>query len=491
MAARGALAVVFGVSGVSKLFDRQGATDAAVGLGVPRSLARPLSIALPLVELVLAVLLLSPAYRVAAGAASLLFLVFAGAVSRTVRRGEHPDCHCFGKLHESQVGWDTVARNVGLAALGAFVAISGARWPQPDPIAWFRDAGPGATVVAIIGVLLIVAVAAGGFLIVAILRQNGRLLLRIDELEASMGGDAGHDHAELAHAGLPPGSEAPRFSLPDVFGDVITLERLLAEERPALLLFADPGCGPCELLLPDVAGWQRDQAQLVSVVVVSRGSSEENLDKVARHGLGTVLLQTGTEVATAYGYVGTPSAVLIDKAGRIASHVVAGADQIRALMETASGVPGDVVQLPEARGQVAPAPALGSPAPAFELPAITGETVALSGYRGREVVVLFWRPSCGFCDRMLPELRAWEDRQVSGAPDLLLVSTGSVAENEAMGLRSPIVLDDAGGTMRSYGATGTPIAIRVDGRGRIASEVAVGSSSVLSLLGSELTEAVT
>jgi hypothetical protein len=60
-----------------------------------------------------------------------------------------------------------------------------------------------------------------------------------------------------------------------------------------------------------------------------------------------------------------------------------------------------------------------------------------------------------------------------------------------MGLRSPIVLDDAGGTMRSYGATGTPIAIRVDGRGRIASEVAVGSSTVLSLLGSELTEAVT
>ena len=51
---------------------------------------------------------------------------------------------------------------------------------------------------------------------------------------------------------------------------------------------------------------------------------------------------------------------------------------------------------------------VGEPAPGFSLPDLSGQTVSLSDFRGDETLVLFWRPGCGFCQRMLPDLKAWE-----------------------------------------------------------------------------------
>ena len=55
-------------------------------------------------------------------------------------------------------------------------------------------------------------------------------------------------------------------------------------------------------------------------------------------------------------------------------------------------------------------------------------------------MVLFWNPGCGFCQEMVPDLKAWEADPPQGAPKLLVVSTGTVAANRAMGLHAPIVL---------------------------------------------------
>jgi thiol-disulfide isomerase/thioredoxin len=103
-------------------------------------------------------------------------------------------------------------------------------------------------------------------------------------------------------------------------------------------------------------------------------------------------------------------------------------------------------------------------------------------------LVLFWRPSCGFCSRMLPDLKAWEENARNGAPKLLVVSTDSVADNKAMGLRSPVVLDEKGMSVGSkFAAGGTPMAVLVDAHGKIASELAPGAPAVLELAGSKET----
>jgi hypothetical protein len=49
-------------------------------------------------------------------------------------------------------------------------------------------------------------------------------------------------------------------------------------------------------------------------------------------------------------------------------------------------------------------------------------------------------------------------------------------------LRSPVVLDEQRAVGPAYGAPGSPSAVVIDERGKIASELAVGGPAVLSVL---------
>jgi peroxiredoxin len=206
-----------------------------------------------------------------------------------------------------------------------------------------------------------------------------------------------------------------------------------------------------------------------------------------------VLLQKDREVAQAYQVTGTPSAVLIQRDGTIGSLLAQGGDAIRALISKALNPPVQA-QLAMAAAPAQQngngaharlrlvAPAIGEPAPEFSLPDLAGRTIHLSDFRGHKTLLLFWRPGCGFCQRMLPDLKAWEARSPKGAPRLLVVSSESVESNRAMRLRSPVLLDQAGMSVGStFGATGTPMAILIDEEGKIASELAAGAPAVLAL----------
>jgi peroxiredoxin len=197
-------------------------------------------------------------------------------------------------------------------------------------------------------------------------------------------------------------------------------------------------------------------------------------------------LQKDREVAEAYQAFGTLSAVLVRQDGMIGSPLAQCSDAIRALVSaTLNG------NVPTAQnGQAAAAaprppagPKIGEPAPDFSLPDLKGKTVKLSDFRGSPTLVLFWRPSCGFCARMLPDLKAWEANARNGAPKLLVVSTDSVDDNKAMELRSPVLLDERGMSVgNKFGAGGTPMAVLVDAEGKIASELAAGAPAVLEKL---------
>jgi thiol-disulfide isomerase/thioredoxin len=125
---------------------------------------------------------------------------------------------------------------------------------------------------------------------------------------------------------------------------------------------------------------------------------------------------------------------------------------------------------------------LGEAAPEIELKDLSGETVKLKDFEGEKVLVLFWNPGCGFCQQMLPDLKEWESDPPEGAPPkLLVVSAGTAEANEAMGLGSPVVLDQQFNAGRAFGVSGTPSAVLVDEEGKIASEAAVGAPAVLAL----------
>src|ERR1700730_14025295 len=128
--ARLLLALVFGVAGIAKFADRTGSKKSLADFGVPSFLVGPLSVLLPLLELSCAFALV-PARSAWWGAigVSVMLLIFTAAISLTLVRGRRPDCHCFGQLHSSPIGWKTVVRNLMLVAVAAFILWQQAKHP--------------------------------------------------------------------------------------------------------------------------------------------------------------------------------------------------------------------------------------------------------------------------------------------------------------------------------------------------------------------------
>jgi peroxiredoxin/uncharacterized membrane protein YphA (DoxX/SURF4 family) len=494
--ARLLLACVFALAGIAKLLDRDGSRRAAAGFGVPERLAGAVGILLPLAEIAVAVALIPAATAWWGAAAALaLLLMFVVAIAANLARGRQPDCHCFGQIHSEPAGPSTLVRNGLLAAVAGLVVAQGPTGGGPEVLGWLGGvadsgwAGP----VALVALAL---VAVEGFLLFQLLMQNGRLMLRLEDLEERFDAhDDGHDEdQESDDEGLAAGAPAPAFALSGVHGETLTLDALRAPGKPVLLVFSDPGCGPCGALLPKVAEWQRQHGGSLTVALISRGSAAENRRRAAEHGLTHVLLQRDREVAQAYNVSGTPSAVLVGADGIVDGKPARGSAAIEARVAALVAPPppkeqpkpvGSNGHAPATRPGWPAAPPPGSPAPAVSLPDLNGKTVELARLRGNETMLLFWNPSCGFCARMLDDLKAWEQSAPKGAPRIVLVSTGTADQNRAMGLSSTVLLDSGFTVGPRFGARGTPSAVLVDARGRIASGVAVGSVAALKLIRGE------
>jgi thiol-disulfide isomerase/thioredoxin/uncharacterized membrane protein YphA (DoxX/SURF4 family) len=480
--ARVLLAGVFVVAALGKLADLDGSRGALAEFGVPARLAPTLGVALPLIEIgIAAALLPASSAPYGAAAATVLLVAFAAAIARSIARGEAPDCHCFGVLHSEPAGGRTLVRNGVLLALAAFVLVAGWQDAGTSATAWVSHLGGTAAVALVGGILLLALAAAMAAAVLALVRQNGRLLLRLDELEARLGGegDAGWAEAE-AHDGLPIGTPVPPFRLSGLYGETITLGALIAAEKPLLLLFTDPACGPCNALLPEIAAWQTEHADDLTFAVLTRGSADDNRAKVREHGVTGVWLDADLAVYSSLQAIGTPSATLIDVDGRVASPIVAGEKAIAQLVtQAAGGFPVLQVGAPQ-HPPVPPRLAVGAPVPGIELPDLNGHTVELASV-DRDTLVLFWNPGCSFCRQMLDELREWESAPPPNAPRLVLVSTGTVEDNIEMNLASEVLLDQAFAAGAAFGTTGTPSAVLVGRDGRIASALAVGATEVMSL----------
>jgi peroxiredoxin/uncharacterized membrane protein YphA (DoxX/SURF4 family) len=455
------LSATFAVAGITKATDPKGTRQSILDFGAPAALARPGARLLPLAELACAIALLPAASAVWGAAGTLaLLLLFIAAIGISLARGRRPACHCFGQLHSAPIGWTTLARNVVLSVMACLVVLQGRETPSPSYIDWFGGLSRFEAAVLAFSLAMAALAAVWIWSLLHLLRQNGRLLLRLEAVEAKLG-----LRPAPPEPGLPVDTPAPPFRLAALDGSMVTLDSLRQAIDTLLLIFIEPGCGGCDALMPDVAQWQQAYADRLSIVLISRGAWEPNRAKAAEHQLRNFLLQPDEETSRTYQTEGTPTAVLI-KNGRIASPVAGGADAIHALVAKATAPP------PLAKGELAPD---------LALPDLNGEAVDLRGLRGRRHLLLFWNPDCGFCQEMLEDIKAWERDPPEDAPRLLVVSTGKPEANRAQGFRAPMVLDRNFHTGELFGATGTPAAVLLDEECRVASGVGVGAEEVLAL----------
>jgi thiol-disulfide isomerase/thioredoxin len=451
------------VAALTKLSRPENTAAGIRGFGVPSSFVQAGVRVLPALELVLA-LLLVPALtsRGAAIGALLVLAAFTVAMVRVLVRGEVVDCNCFGVLSRAPVTWRTVGRNAVLALAAGIVVVGD---PAEDP---WAGAG-GVAFLATIAIAVVIGISSlGGWFMFRLLEQHGALLLRVEAIEAALAGGSGtrSRNAGRQWRGLAVGAPAPEFD---------ALSSLLRAGRPLLLLFTDTACGPCEAILPDVGRWQRDLSDRLTLALITRGKAEEARAKAEHHRLDSVVHDADGAISKAYATGPTPSAVLVDSQGKIASELALGPEAIRELVSKA-------IDAKAASSSNAKSVArVGQPAPSLKLPNLDGNEIALADFAGEDTLVLFWNPKCGYCRQMAPNLRAWEQSSTDGAPRLLIVSTGSEHENRAIGLLAPVVLDQSGAAMRAFGASGTPMAALVSKDGNLAGPLAQGADEIFAL----------
>jgi peroxiredoxin len=353
-----------------------------------------------------------------------------------------------------------------------------------------------------------------------LLRQNGRILLKLDELEKRM------DELEFGEderpAGLLAGNEAPNFELPDLAGETRTLAQYRG--RAVLLIFFNPACGFCREMAPKLAkltgaphplsstrgegrGEQAnalasDSESLPRLLIITTGDLESNRQLFSEHKVPyPVLLQKDSEISTAYQASGTPTGYLLSAEGKIASKLAVGADALLTLAK--SKAPG--IQ-PHGEGEAESETdradrfnnrslarskiqrnglRAGTPAPDFTLPRLDGRgDLSLSDLRGKRALLVFSSPSCGPCDALAPRLE--EFHRAHPELEIVMISKGEPKENRAkvkeFGLTFPIVLQQQWEISRRYAMFATPVAYLIDQEGIITRDVAVGSDTIQELM---------
>jgi thiol-disulfide isomerase/thioredoxin len=157
---------------------------------------------------------------------------------------------------------------------------------------------------------------------------------------------ATHRIADTVPPGLRVGQLAPGFSILGADGETITLDELRSRGKPVALIFGEPGCGPCSVLVPELQRWRQALAGDLTLGLVGIDTYLRYEAVAARN--GTSIHETYERnpdlaaeadqlhaVFAAYRLRATPSAVLVTPEGTIASATVDGRPAIKALIRLA------------------------------------------------------------------------------------------------------------------------------------------------------------
>lgn len=475
------LVAIFGLSGIAKLFDPEGSEKAFGDFGLPKFLQKPMVYLLPAFELAVAgtLLFVTTSWFGAIGAAG-LFVIFTVGMLYQMAKGNAPDCHCFGQIRSEPVGVTSVLRNVAFLILAGFLVLQGQNTQGLSLVNSNQD-----IMQIVIGIAVVVLLLAAVLFLKKISEQQTQIMRRIElmELVAREGDAVERDHAGHPHEGMPIGAVVPEFELPDLNGETVSKGSLLAEKLPTLFLFVSPTCNPCKALVPEFDSWQKGLAGKINFVFISNGNAAENRDKFGSNVSKVMLLQKDREVTDLLRAKWTPTALLMDGEGRIASHAAAGDNAIRELVgKLRTDDPAKFSYFTNSGGN-SNTIKIGENVPEVSVADLSGKTIRADYFKGKPTLVTFWSTTCPFCVNMLEDLRTWDKTKGQDEPNLIVFSDGDEEDLKDMGLKSPVVYDKGHKTATGFGMFGTPSAVLINEDGKFVTETAVGAPDIWSLIG--------
>ena len=133
-----------------------------------------------------------------------------------------------------------------------------------------------------------------------------------------------HDASPTVPRARAIGEPAPEVKLSDLEGETVDLEDFRGTET--LVIFWNPGCGFRQQMLSEMKEWEQNLPEdAPKLLFVSAGTEEAN----RQTGLASpVVLDQQFSVGRNFGASGTPSAVLVDGEGKVASEVAVGVPEV-------------------------------------------------------------------------------------------------------------------------------------------------------------------
>lgn len=340
IAVRLVLAGTFLLAGAAKLASQR-SLDGLRDFGIPR-VAQPLIPWLPRVEIVIALaFLFAVTSWYAAWAALVLLAIFMLGIAANLVRGRRPPCNCFGQLRPRPISGLTLVRNGVLAAGAAWLVETGPPPAATDLWVFVRSLDTHGRMVA-----ALTAVAIGIALVFIVREEDDDTPLADIEFPSLGAVLSGQGLETLSQSpprqreapivkyaapgivlngdGLPVGMPAPAFELPDLNGEMHSLDALRASGKPVLLVFTSPHCESCQALVPKLPALAAQHADAFTLVLVGKGSAEQLRAKIKDPGALLVLLQKEYEVAERYNSTTSPAAVVIDVDGAIKTRLTQG-----------------------------------------------------------------------------------------------------------------------------------------------------------------------
>lgn len=306
-------------AGVLKLRTRTAFMQAVVDIGLPTWSAKPLAVLVPVVEIVGgAALVVFGNVAWLAGGLAALFIAFTGVLMLAARRSV--PCSCFGETSLAHApGTAQFVRNGVLAAIALCLAFISDRTSLGD---WLADRS-GAE-------LLALALATMAFLVsaFALASARGALVLtsRVgDDVERLRAGDP--RRPSWFGEGLAVGVTAPAMPIQSLgSGDLLGLDDP-ADQRRKLILFVGSDCPACRDIAGALGLWADVANQSVAVVEVHRAGQ-----RLGVPGAEYEVSDATGEWFRAFQIRGTPSALVIDGGGHVATSTARGRTSIEELV---------------------------------------------------------------------------------------------------------------------------------------------------------------
>jgi peroxiredoxin len=117
---------------------------------------------------------------------------------------------------------------------------------------------------------------------------------------------------------------------------------------------------------------------------------------------------------------------------------------------------------------------VGNTPPNFELKTLTGESVKLSDYKGKKVMLNFWATWCPPCKAEMPEMQKFYE---ANKEKVEILAVNMDPDNDVAGFVKnggftfPILLDEENDVNRDYGIVSIPTTFFIDEQGIISHKI--------------------